>query len=218
MATKNNGLPPGWTTNPTTGAYMGPVQFDPNQNISPDTHGQDYYNQWLTTMDQVMGIAPPSQQQGGGSQPPAGGQPPPPAQNPTTPPVTPPTTPQAPLGPNNPNLVTAQPGPQMNPQQLLDDFLASDPRMIYNHVINTFRGQGGSYEFLTFLDRNFNRYYNQYLGELAQAALSGSLPTGSFVEFMGSSNVQRDFFGESAAQRGTGSGTNRYTQSLAQGV
>lgn len=89
-----------------------------------------------------------------------------------------------------------------NPPDILKEFLESDPQLILNAVLNKYRAQGASNVFLQWFGRNFDRFWGEYLGRIAQQALNGETPTLSFGDFMSQVPAFQAFFADSAVQRG----------------
>lgn len=128
-----------------------------------------------------------------GQQPPAGQQQLAPGQNPFKGPKT--SIPHA-LKAGVPQSVI------QNPPDILKEFLESDPELILNAVMNRFRAMGASNVFTQWFGRNFDRFWGEYLGRIAQQAMDGQIPTLSFMDFMSSMDATKSFFSEGAVTRG----------------
>lgn len=96
------------------------------------------------------------------------------------------------------------------PKQLLKDFLESDPKLMLGLASNSLRSRGASPVFMNWFTRNFDQFWNQYLGMLAQQAEAGQLPSTSFVGFVQSLDPTGQFFG-GVGGGGLG-GQNRFAQ------
>lgn len=225
---------PGWTWNTVTGQwnYSGPTA----QSGIPTNAGQPATG----TAAQILGvpsgtIATQAPTTGPGSinavpgavPPPAGATPPVPAAplpaNPvpgtgTTPvPGAGTATPPPPM-PGGPGVGNQTGGTIQPTQQLLDDFLSSDPDLVLNLVQNRFRAQGASPVFLTWFNRNFQRYWGEYLGVIGQLAANGSIEGPMFIDWMLNQDNMHDFFTDTSGRIDTRFGLNRTADTGAQGV
>ncbi len=98
-----------------------------------------------------------------------------------------------------------------NPPDVLAEFLESDPKLVLNAVMNKFRADGVAQTFLTWFGQNFDRFWGQYLGLIAQQAMNGEVPTLSFVEFIQSFDITQSFFAESGLRR-PGGASRRFAE------
>ncbi|MGK2854433.1 MAG: LysM peptidoglycan-binding domain-containing protein [Microbacteriaceae bacterium] len=84
--------------------------------------------------------------------------------------------------------VPAQPGPGAGGQQvdgnLLKKFIDSDWRLAFNAWVNRFEDAGAASIFLDFLYNNAQRFFAEWEGGIAEQALQGKMPSGSFSEFL----------------------------------
>ncbi|KKM75935.1 hypothetical protein LCGC14_1385240 [marine sediment metagenome] len=94
---------------------------------------------------------------------------------------------------------------QTSPTNILAEFLESDPNLVMNAVLNRFRSGGGSQIFLTWFGRNFDRFWSEYLGVIAEEALGGNIPSTQFVPWILGNDLVKQFFGDSALARGDSS-------------
>jgi hypothetical protein len=69
-------------------------------------------------------------------------------------------------------------------QDLLNEFVDSDWRLGFNAMLNSFRDAGAAAKFMEFLQNQASRYLGEFEGGLAQQALAGQIPTGSFATFL----------------------------------
>ena len=97
-----------------------------------------------------------------------------------------------------------QPEPITPTPDLLREFLESDPAYMLNLVTNHFRASGTSQVFVNWFERMGNNFWNRYLGHIAEQAYNGNRPTLSFVDWVESFDVVRDFFADSPGRTATG--------------
>jgi hypothetical protein len=104
-----------------------------------------------------------------------------------------------------------------NPIDLLNEFLESDPDLALNLAANELRSRGASNVFMQWFVGNFQSFWGRYLGELAFQASQGQVPTMSFVDFVGSMDPNREFFGTGAPRaRSVGAQSSRFAQFVTQ--
>lgn len=67
---------------------------------------------------------------------------------------------------------------------VLDDYLDSNWRLVFNGIVKSFKDAGGAAIFTDWLSQQALRYFAEYEGEAALQALSGQVPSGRFIDFM----------------------------------
>lgn len=67
---------------------------------------------------------------------------------------------------------------------LLKEFVNSDFSLAFNKVLNGFRDAGAASMFLDWFSKQLFRYQGEYEGEVADQALNGQVPTGSWTSFL----------------------------------
>lgn len=128
----------------------------------------------------------------------------------TTPPgALPPAAPQPGQAPT-----TVLPGASTT-QDILREFLESDPYLILNHSLNSLRKRGTSMMFQQWFAQNFNRFLGEYQGMVAEQALQGVIPTVSFIDFVLGMNPDTQF-AASASPSTPGTQSQRYSDFLRQ--
>lgn len=76
------------------------------------------------------------------------------------------------------------PGGQEVTPELLQEFVESDWHYAFNAMINNFRNAGAAAIFMDWIMQQGNRFLGEYEGGIAQQALNGQVPTGTFSEFL----------------------------------
>lgn len=127
--------------------------------------------------------------------------------------VSPAAAPQAPAAPTQPTAPTQNPTAGQSPtqnsgaqptvgstQDLLKEFLESDPDLILNYTANQFREMGASNLFMQWYVKSFPSFWGRYQGYVAEQALNGQIPTLTFTDFILGMDTQNMFF----ADRGPG--------------
>lgn len=100
-------------------------------------------------------------------------------------------------------------------QDILREFLESDPYLVLNHSLNSLRKRGTSMVFQQWFAQNFNRFLGEYQGMVAEQALQGVVPTVSFVDYVLGMNPDTQF-AASAGPGTPGTQSQRYADFLSQ--
>ena len=116
------------------------------------------------------------------------------------PPVTPPANTPTTQSPQTPTTGGGAQPTVGNVQDLLQEFLESDPDLILNYTANQFREMGASNIFMQWYVRSFPSFWGRYQGYVAEQALNGQVPTLTFTDFILGMDSQNLFF----ADRGPG--------------
>lgn len=95
---------------------------------------------------------------------------------------------QATAAPRTPGAGSLQIAPQqanVEPQQLINDFLNGNWDVVYGALINSMKSAGASQVFLQWLRGQSGAYEQQFLGGLGQQALGGQIPSNQVTDFLG---------------------------------
>jgi len=116
--------------------------------------------------------------------------------------------------PDPDNIVGVDTSPGAGGPELLKEFLNSDPDLMLNAVLNRFRDKGSSQVFLRWFRNNFDRFWGEYLGRVAEQALAGSFDHPNFVDWLMSIDTVNAFFADSSVTRAS-SNNSRFSSFLA---
>lgn len=76
------------------------------------------------------------------------------------------------------------PGGVQVTSDMLKEFVNSDFSLAFNKVLNGFRDAGAAAMFVDWFSKQLFRYQGEYEGEVADQALGGQVPTGSWTSFL----------------------------------
>lgn len=89
----------------------------------------------------------------------------------------------------------------------LDEFLNSDPNLVLNQTLNQLREKGESVNTRIWFRNNFDNFWGQYKGIVAQKASDGTPFDLSFVNFVKQMNLDQEQAASSSTQTAAGRGS-----------